>query len=192
MDYKLELWTGDIKVIVGQERYLRSIGDYELHVKVDTKLLSETEYMNFDTIAFLVNDWIKVCDSLEMIFNLIFGTENSVLLISKLKRKKISPNSLAHFLYTYHGILLVNEKNNKSETNISSLECIDKALIVGKEVKCLSINVKTGSSRCMHPSGNNLREDRTEEYYKTWYLHDDSCLETVKGNGVSFVDFKIL
>ena len=65
----------EIKVIIGEQPYKQSLNGISFAVD-GTKSIVPI-YKTTGNISFLVSDWIKVQDSLEMIFNLLFGHELS-------------------------------------------------------------------------------------------------------------------
>jgi hypothetical protein len=56
-----------LKIIIGESSYKQELNGTEF--KVNSK---KPPFKDFECISFLVNDWIKVQDSLEMMFNLLF------------------------------------------------------------------------------------------------------------------------
>lgn len=99
------------KIILGQSAYKQKLGDTELKVLPKHQTI---HYKNFSEIAFLVSDWIKVQDSLEMIFNLLVGPSHSLSVLSYLKTHNISPECFAEYLAQEHSIYLFNSKDQVS------------------------------------------------------------------------------
>ena len=65
--------TKELKIIIGQEPYKQGLKGKDF--KVNT---SKYPYCRIgNNVAFFVRDWIKIQDSLEMIFNLIFNVRSN-------------------------------------------------------------------------------------------------------------------
>jgi len=95
-------------------------------------------------VAFLVTDWIKIQDSLEMIFNLLTGDSvRSLKVLSYLRKEQIPAHEFACYLYENYNLILINRFNNNNNSQYSNLMTFInfnnnnniniKFLMVGKE-----------------------------------------------------------
>jgi hypothetical protein len=176
-------------IIEGEQPYLQKLGDKSFAVKVNKEEIKCDIYNSFDTIAFLVNDWIKIQDSLEMIFNLLTGGSNkSLKMLSYLREHTISTFEFACYLYEKRKILLINRfafpnKNKKRESNLSVIKKTISdlpgsnnvfMLIVGnRNFKSLKKIARLG--KVIHPSGIVLNT-KPNDYYETWYKFNNNRL----------------
>lgn len=195
------------KIILGQSAYKQRLGNKELKVLPKHR---NSSYKKFSEIAFLVNDWIKVQDSLEMIFNLLVGPEHSLCVLSYLKTNNISPECFAEYLVQEHSIYLLNSENQilqvdqfirdtdinkKPRRKMSRKKNTPKfisyhVLYVGKQ-KQLTFpdHIPYEQGQAIHCSGVNLN-NYSAKYNDTWYLFKDSELEE-KTTNFSFKNFRI-
>lgn len=81
-----------VKTIVGQQPYKQRLG--EMPLAVDGTESAVEIYRRTGNIPFLVANWIKVPDSLEMLFNLLFGQTWSLTALSCYDSKVYPPWSL--------------------------------------------------------------------------------------------------
>ncbi|MGB6327432.1 MAG: hypothetical protein WBF48_00775 [Halarcobacter sp.] len=190
-------------IIEGECRYLQKVGETKLALEVeDIKDVDCTVYNKFDVVAFLVKDWIKIQDSLEMLFNLISGDiKKSLRLLSYLRDKDINAHEFAVYLYNSHKIVLINRfthpkrnKNRKSQLSniialIKELDTDCHVLVVGDREYISLENQKhvVELGKVLHPSGVVLNT-KYEDYYKTWYQFDDNSCR-YKTDGFSLSNF---
>lgn len=180
-------------LIEGECRYLQKLGDCNLaiecaHHREYFNRHNCSVYNNIDAIAFLVTDWIKIQDSLEMIFNLLTGSHiRSLKMLSYLRENKIPAHEFAFYLYAEHRVILLNRftappKNPLRTSQINRIKNIINALthdchvlIVGdRDHKSIrSWSRVAGVAKVYHPSGAVLNT-KPIEYYQTWYeLNND-------------------
>ncbi len=193
-------------IIEGECRYLQAVGGKALAIEVaEVKQFFNqngcTAYDEFDVVSFLVKDWIKIQDSLEMLFNLVTGDfKRSLRVLSYLRYNDIPAHEFALYLYSSRRIVLVNRFTHPAgnERRESQLPDIKKligmvikvdchVLIVGdrgyEELENLEHVVELG--RVLHPSGVVLNM-HSADYYKTWYQFDDKvCRYTTDGFSLS-------
>lgn len=191
----------DYKIIIGEKPYLQGLNNKHFAVEV-TKDSLYKKY-EFNNIAFLVNDWIKVQDSLEMIFNLIFAdSTRSLRAISYLRENHIDAEEFGIYLFENHKIILINREkilvSNKTiypyENLIKELEKKSKVqvLFVGGDLPKKKYTDKTKIGSVIHPSGVNLNfEDRREKYYSVWYEHNNEKVTTLDGHIFNLKNFMI-
>lgn len=189
---KLNKNKNELKIILGQEPYKQKFGGISL--KVDSKLSPYKELNK--TIAFFTTKWIKIQDSLEMIFNLLFnGSVNGTKALAYLRENEIDVEEFADYLYKDFNIILINE--NKNRVNIKNFIKTESKdiylLLVGYEsqdfYKVLSKSKKKfekevagkikGVINFIHPSGYNLNnKNSSNKLYKNWYeLKSNVALE---------------
>ena len=177
-------------IIEGEQPYLQKINNNNIAVVIDDhikKFFKKAKcefYNNFDVVAFLVNDWIKIQDSLEMIFNLLTGNRyKSLQMLSYLRTKQIPAYQFACYLYSKHKIILINRYSFSNGKRTSQLELIKTLikklsnvhiLIVGDRA-CKSLSKIATIGRVVHSSGLVLNK-MPEDYYNTWYLLNDNCV----------------
>lgn len=101
------------KVIIGQQPYLQSLNQTAFAVRGDEiKMKSKVAlYRDTESISFLVTDWVKVQDSLEMLFNLMFGHKQSLFALAELRASNICPIEFADLLWEHAHLVMVNAIN---------------------------------------------------------------------------------
>jgi len=191
--------SSELKIIIGEQPYKQALNNVPF--SVDGSSSSVLIYKEIGNVSFLVSDWIKIQDSLEMVFNLIFGHKRSLLALAYLRENHIPPIDFADFLWTKARLILLNryvddydfggkiklfiEKNtqsgatshilfvgNESENNFPSLSCVYKSAI------------------SIHPSGVNINfKNRRLRYYDNWI--DCNNANLVKNNGLSLSSFRV-
>lgn len=171
--------TSTIKIIVGQEPYKQSLANIDFSVTPNNS--SVPIYNDLNNIAFLVSNWIKIQDSLEMIFNLLFGRKRSLEAICFLKGKDISAQIFAESLWDKAKVILVNRNTNgqdrkKEIVNFAKQQSLPgQFLFVGNK----SADTFTGipnnykSAIAIHPSGANLNKPSLNQRYTDNWL---SCI----------------
>ena len=181
-------------IIEGECKYLQRVGETNLALDVEdgARIFDQYNcnvYEGFDVVSFLVKDWIKIQDSLEMLFNLISGDiKKSLRLLSYLRDQNISAHEFAVYLYGRHRIVLINrfthpknDENRKSQLSkikmmIKKINADCHILVVGDrqygELENEEHVVELG--RVLHSSGVVLNT-KSGDYYKTWYQFDDSA-----------------
>lgn len=189
---KLNKNENELKIILGQEPYKQKFGKTSL--KVDSNLSPYKELNK--TIAFFTTKWIKIQDSLEMIFNLLFnGSVNGTKALAYLRENKIDVKEFADYLYKDFNIILINEKNNRNNIKnfIKKWNKDTYLLLVGcqsqdfykvlnnskrKVEKEVAGKIK-GVINFIHPSGYNLNnKNSSNKLYKNWYeLKSNVALE---------------
>lgn len=169
----------DLKIIIGQSPYKQKINGKEFKVSSCKNPYCELG----ETVAFFVTDWIKIQDSLEMIFNLLFnGSINSLKVLSYLRENKIPADEFADYLYINHNLVLTNITINNKDCNIKRIESFIKdnnnkniyLLLVGKKAtKILNGQVDKYIKdfvEFIHPSGQNLNKPKCQQiYFNNWY-----------------------
>ena len=203
------------KIIVGQQRYLQKLGETDFVIEQNDLLNSI--YDAFPEVAFLVNDWIKVQDSLEMIFNLLTGSSSrSLEMLSYLRSRKVSVIEFTNYLLEERNVLLVNR--NKLIPKLSNPNKYDKerldseiravvesinsdkrlpvhVLFVGKnqfKIKSSVTGITNKVGRIIHSSGVNLNK-RSDEYYSIWYKQEDRYVwKYADIDSINLLDFQIL
>ncbi|MBQ4665335.1 hypothetical protein [Aeromonas hydrophila] len=197
-------------IIEGECRYLQALGGirFALSAKKYKSFFNRngcTVYDNFDVVSFLVTNWIKIQDSLEMLFNLLTGDPvKSLKMLSYLREKSIPTEEFSLYLYQSHKIILINRfnyppkhKKRKSQrlhiiSMIKSLNSQCHYLIVGDRphLSISSIGNVIEIGKIIHPSGVVLNNYR-KEYFRTWYqLNDNAC--KYKTSNFSLLNFKRL
>lgn len=180
---KLNKNKNDLKIILAQEPYKQKLGGISL--KVESNLYPYTDLNG--TIAFFTTRWIKIQDSLEMVFNLLFnGNINGTKALAYLRENEIDVAEFADYLYKDFNIILTNEKTNRNNIkNIIKKKDQDTyLLLIGYEsqdfYKVLSNSERKfekeiknkikGTINFIHPSGYNLNcEHSSNKLYKNWY-----------------------
>ncbi|MGY3806290.1 hypothetical protein ACWNG8_03970 [Aeromonas veronii] len=120
-------------IIEGECRYLQALGGirFAFSAKKYKSFFNRngcTVYDNFDVVSFLVTNWIKVQDSLEMLFNLLTGSPiKSLKMLSYLREKNIPPQEFSLYLYQSHKIILINRfnyplKHKKRKSHLSHIK----------------------------------------------------------------------
>src|ERR1017187_2354858 len=154
----------DLKVIIGEQPYKQSLNNIPFAVDGTTSNISI--YQKTKNISFLVSDWIKVQDSLEMIFNLMFGQQRSLCALAYLRCNEITPIQFAEFLWSKAKILLLNRHVDvidyapdiKAFIEQHASESKAHILFVGKksESNFPSLSCSNATAIAIHPSGTNL------------------------------------
>ena len=183
-------------IIEGECRYLQALGGvrFALSATKHKKFFNQQGcmvYDDFDVVSFLVTDWIKIQDSLEMMFNLLTGCPiRSLQILSYLRGNTIPTHEFALYLYIKHKIIFVNRFNYpiKHKKRCSQLKNIEKMinnlnsdchfLIVGdREYKKIYKSPKVIEiGKVVHPSGVVLNTHR-KDYFRTWYQLNDKGLK---------------
>ncbi len=175
-------YTGNYRIIEGEQPYIQKLGKRNQSLAFDlkqreknylNKKLSPNVYANFDKIAFLVRGWIKIQDSLEMIFNLLTGSSSrSLEVLSYLRKNRIPTCCFAAYLFNKHKLILVNRSSGYTAINslINSLPSDVDVLMIGKrKFGDYQNNLKVQNlGFVLHPSGRNLNSN-SQQYYDTWY-----------------------
>ncbi|MFT4413901.1 hypothetical protein ACLM5H_08585 [Fredinandcohnia humi] len=195
-----------LKVVIGQQPYMQKLGGVNFSVSYNKNV-----YKDIGNIAFFVSKWIKVQDSLEMVFNLLFGRENSIKVIVFLKEHNVSPQEFAEYLYEEHRVFLVNRfglklsKNDKNRPqNLEKIISKIKSELIAKKVTSASvlfIGDETSKriqsiEKCewglvVHPSGVNLNNSKqNRKYYQIWYEADENAVEK-KSDNFKLQDFRV-
>ena len=152
-----------------------------------------------------MSDWIKVQDSLEMIFNLLFGHELSLFALAHLRKMKISPLDFADFLWNKMGLILLNRKVSNKDFGIEIRDFIDQTtqsgtahiLFVGNQAhqKFPPLSCKNQSAMVIHPSGTVLNRkgetgnNQRSRYYNDWIACNGQSL--VNSTGLCLSTFKL-
>lgn len=126
--FNISIHKDTYKMIIGKQPYLQKIGNKE--IRVDITGTSIKYYKFFNTAAFVVNDWVKVQDSLEMIFNLLTRDSAKTLkILSFLRTKKdiITPVKFIQYLLDRHNMILVN-KYDKDGIKSNAIKEITKKI----------------------------------------------------------------
>ncbi|MCC3859404.1 hypothetical protein IB289_23950 [Vibrio parahaemolyticus] len=181
--------------IEGECRYLQSLGSIELVVKVPHSECGL--YSEFSEVAFLVNQWVKIQDSLEMLFNLLTGNSTKSLeMLSYLRKNQIPSYEFALYLSDCRKVVLVNRftgsKSDRSTRNsqlnkikalILRLNSPCHYLIVGDRAKTAIENLRSVLQLGVvyHTSGVVLN-NYSSEYHNTWYLLDDEACKYTSAN----------
>jgi len=203
--------TAPYLIIEGECRYLQKLGntDFALTINSNIKQFFNQKncivYDDFDVVSFLVTDWIKIQDSLEMIFNLMTGgSVRTLKILSYLREKHILAHEFALYLYQQHKIIFINRftypignENRSSQLTvikklITSLNSPCHLLIVGDReyIALSSLNNCIETAKVLHPSGVVLNI-HSQKYFDTWYsLNNSAC--TYKTTGFSLNNFKRL
>lgn len=169
--------------------YKQKIGQEIL--RTDIKKSNCGLYSGFSQIAFFTNQWMKIQDSLEMIFNLLTGNSTTSLeILAYLRRNKntASPCAFARYLSINHNMVLINRRNEKGISQVSQIKKLLRT-IRGKNNN-VSINILfIGDSQIhkdfgihksgyvIHPSGYNLNNN-PELYSKVWFEFQDTAIKT--------------
>lgn len=183
--------NNQLLIIEGQQPYKQTLNSNNSLCVTIPQPLNNSFYSGFDHIAFLVSDWIKIQDSLEMIFNLLTGdSERSLMVLSYLRKNRIPATEFAFYLEHIHKLVLINRKNIQG--NLISPHTIKeiKNAKRTKPVHFLGVGdrgykrIKSNSSafgEAIHPSGVNLN-NHPADYYDTWYKLDNSKIENKTNN----------
>ncbi|ATB42826.1 hypothetical protein CYFUS_008305 [Cystobacter fuscus] len=188
-----------VKIIIGQEPYRQSFGNRRL--AVDSRSSTHSFYRELGCVGFLVGDWIKIQDSLEMLFNLLFRHECALSALDFLRSNRIDPVSFADSLWDRAGVALFNRTVDGEDKGVD-IWCFARGQAeVSQEVLMLFAGEKAAhqfpgvcsnckSAVAIHPSGVNLNNDPVK-YSNTWYRCDENALRVVNG-GFRLDEFRIL
>jgi len=187
-----------VKVIIGEQPYKQSLN--QIPFLVDGTSSNISIYQTTGNISFLVSDWVKVQDSLEMIFNLLFGHQRSLYALAFLRDMNISPIDFAQFLWEKARVILVNRYVGNNDNGIDIKAFIEKyskdsiahILFVGNESEnnFPSPSCKFTSAIAIHPSGNNLNhENRRLRYYDNWITCQGNLLKDC--NALNLSTFRV-
>ncbi|MFM5538440.1 hypothetical protein ACET8U_12245 [Aeromonas veronii] len=197
-------------IIEGECRYLQALGGikFAFSAQKNKSFFNRngcTVYDNFDVVSFLVTNWIKVQDSLEMLFNLLTGSPiKSLKMLSYLREKNIPTKEFSLYLYQSHKIILINRfnyphKHKKRKSQLSHIKEMIKGLnsqchylMVGDRLHQSISSIKNVAEigKIIHPSGVNLNNYR-KDYFRTWYQLDDKACK-YKTSNFSLLNFKRL
>lgn len=186
--------NSELKIIVGVCAYKQNLGTIPLKVSAVAPI--NPIYTPFDEVAFLVTDWVKVQDSLEMIFNLFCRPNKSLELLSYLKSKNISPIDFANFLFDRYKIILVNHHVNQKNNILNLIDSHSVSnkvhvLFVGANASfSLPQNPNIEYAQALHSSGVNLNNSPML-YHDTWYNLNNQAL-THKTPNFTLDTFRIL
>lgn len=168
------------RITVGERPYMQKVGDIELAVSSHSS--SVEVYRQIGYIPFLVSEWIKVQDSMEMLLNVLFGYERSLYALAVLRSEHISPVDFADFLWFEGNVALFNVYGHDGATNKSVIgEHMQAAaryspgyvhvLLVGKTAARAFPKRAADITyvEAIHPSGVNLlNSNLRERYYSDW------------------------
>ena len=171
-------------VIEGIEPYKQSLNSKLF--KVNSRGLYS---YGISEIAFLVNCWAKIQDSLEMIFNLLCQSSiRSLKILSYLREKKIPSYQFAQYLYAQRKVVLINRYDSNGNSQFKGIKnMIDNLaychyLIVGDLAhKSIARSSVISLAKVIHPSGVNLNKN-SQDYFDIWYKFDDNKCNIIKGN----------
>jgi hypothetical protein len=195
----------DIKVIIGEQPYKQCLNG--IRFAVDGSLSTIPIYQKTKNISFLVSNWIKVQDSLEMIFNLLFGHKRSLYALADLRKLQISPIKFAEFLWSEAKLILLNRNIEgidygdeirdfiNHETQHSTAHILFVGEKAAKNFPTLSCKNKTAMA--IHPSGNNLNKKKSQRtttisrhrYYNDWIDCNGETL--VDSTGLCLTTFRL-
>lgn len=186
-------------IIIGEAPYKQKlIKDF----KAQYNYAKPEIYRSIGHVAFFVTDWIKIQDSLEMIFNILTGDSNSsIKMLCHLRNNNVPTDEFALYLYEKCKIIFVNRysSKNKKEFEGDARENIcnylkDKTgnvLFIGKN-SSFEISNRWNHAKCLHPSGTNLN-NYSEKYFRTFYKFDSASYEKIfKTENFDISNFKIL
>lgn len=173
------------KIIIGEKPYLQSLNNVSFAVKYADGL-----YSNIGQVAFLVNRWIKIQDSLEMIFNLLYTPDQSISVLTYLRENGITAKQFAEYLMKQQNLVLVNRYSKQGKDNKTAILKIVKDIKkANKKIICLFVGQKSVNSFsqkdlsgleygvAIHPSGINLNNKSTNSrYFQVWYKLNDKQL----------------
>ena len=171
--------TSELKVIIGQQPYKIKLND----VKFEVSHFIYPYNKLGNSVAFLVTNWIKIQDSLEMIFNLLFKNNiNGLKVLCFLRENNVDAQQFAQYLYRKYSIILTNSKLSNDIDNMKNIkelvEEINKPtyfLLVGNLARKDYMRVMKdepiqGVAYFIHPSGMVLNNRcNSNKYYKNWY-----------------------
>lgn len=182
--------TSELKVIIGKQPYKIKLND----VKFEVSHFIYPYNKLGNSVAFLVTNWIKIQDSLEMIFNLLFKNNiNGLKVLCFLRENNVDAQQFAQHLYRKYSIILTNSKLSNDIDNMKNIkelvEEINKPtyfLLVGNiarkdYTRVMKDEKIQGVAYFIHPSGMVLNNRcNSNKYYKNWY--------SLKGNNVQEQD----
>lgn len=182
--------TSELKVIIGKQPYKIKLND----VKFEVSHFIYPYNKLGNSVAFLVTNWIKIQDSLEMIFNLLFKNNiNGLKVLCFLRENNVDAQQFAQYLYRKYSIILTNSKLSNDIDNMKNIkelvEEINKPtyfLLVGNiarkdYTRVMKDKKIQGVAYFIHPSGMVLNNRcNSNKYYKNWY--------SLKGNNVQEQD----
>lgn len=170
---------GIVRLIIGESPYKQKLNS--IPFSVDGKESRISLYKSIRNIAFLVNQWIKVQDSQEMLFNLLFGANDSIRAFANLKSFSISAKTFAEEIWEKTNTLLVNRFVNERDQK-NKIKKFIKAehknngrtyiLFVGQEAfsNFGLLPRYVSKAIAIHPSGVNLNfESRQKTYTDCWF-----------------------
>ncbi|WP_421345840.1 hypothetical protein [Aeromonas veronii] len=181
--------------------YKQSLNSISFTVSVNpTNTRVSHHYGAYNEIAFLVSDWIKIQDSLEMIFNLLCGShKKSICMLAYLRENNISALEFALYLNVRHNFIFINRFCSGGNRNLPKTIGLINYLQGGFEVHVLMVGTRdskglSGASDefgcCIHPSGVNLNL-HSVNYYNLWYLLDNNYVSN-KTAGFDISNFSVL
>lgn len=189
-------------IIEGQKPYKQSLGGNVFMVNVPSHSLINSRYITYGykEVAFLVDGWVKIQDSLEMCFNLMSGSSNkSIRILSYLRMNNISAWEFAVYLESKHNLMLINRQDDSGKSlmgntskllsNLKSTYKIHFLMVGSREFKTIMNNVNV-LGQCIHPSGVNLNNNGGL-YHKIWYQRDNSSVVNHLGS-INLHDFSVL
>lgn len=162
-----------LRIIIGEKPYKQKLNN--IGFKVVSNNSPYNQLGNY--VGFFVSDWIKVQDSLEMIFNLLFnGNKNSIRVLSFLRNNNIKADEFADYINKNYSIILTNITNKNKYDNYSNINKFIKSqgkqvcyCLVGKNAQYKFKNVALMNKvEFIHPSGVNLNT-QNGVYYSDWY-----------------------
>lgn len=171
--------SNELKVIIGQQPYKIKLKD--VNFEVSSFIYPYNKLGN--SVAFLVTNWIKIQDSLEMVFNLLFKNNiNGLKALCFLRENNVDAQQFAQYLYRKYSIILTNSRLSNDLDNMKNIKKlvkeIDKPtyfLLVGDIARKDYMRVMKdekiqGVAHLIHPSGMVLNNGRnSNKYYKNWY-----------------------
>jgi hypothetical protein len=192
----------DFFIIEGKEPYKQSLGGKTLMVKVPSLRALNSRYITYGykEVAFLVDGWVKIQDSLEMCFNLMSGSSNkSIRILSYLRMNNISAWEFAVYLESKHNLMLINRQDDSGQSlmgntskllsNLKSTYKVHFLMVGSRKFKTIMNNVNV-LGQCIHPSGVNLNNNG-DLYHKIWYQRDNSSVVNHLGS-INLHDFSVL
>ena len=192
-------------IIEGKTPYKQSLNNNRFMVSVPINMQNYpfSHYIYYTDVAFLVTQWIKVQDSLEMIFNLLCGTSNKSLeVLSYVRSKRISAWEFALYLEHAHKIILINRVSANGVDNSRVTGALINRLMSHYTVKLLMVGTRklpvinsvtvfpNEYGQCIHPSGVNLNRPNNT-YYEIWYQMNNQFV-VGKSRNFNINDFSVL
>lgn len=192
-------------IIEGAEPYRQSLNNNQLMVSVPVNIQGNlcSHYIKYTEVAFLVTQWVKVQDSLEMIFNLLCGTsDKSLEVLSYVRSQKISAWEFALYLEFAHKLILINRESASGTDNSLVTGALINNLMINNIVKLLMVGsrklpvinsrtvIPNEYGQCIHPSGLNLNNHNVI-YYEIWYKMNNQQVVN-KSMNFNINDFSVL